>query len=254
MRFCRYGTLGGAPAIEPQPVAQRNFYSANYPVVLSGLMNDWSAITAWSPDYLKRVVGNAEVELTELPHIGEDQRSPFHRTRRILLPFFDYLDRVYSDATPCRYAIDAQNHFFRLAEARPLLSDIKTFPEYLCPINGADQCFLLLSPFGATKLLHHELCNTLLAQVSGRKHYRLVPPTELQYVYNTTGAQSDVDCKEPDFGRHPLFRRARVIDVVVEAGETLFLPVGWWCHTLTLGISITIALTNFIYPNHYEWE
>ena len=28
----------------------------------------------------------------------------------------------------------------------------------LCPINGADQCFLLLSPFGATKRLHHELC------------------------------------------------------------------------------------------------
>ena len=49
-----------------------------------------------------------------------------------------------------------------------------------------------------------------MAQVVGRKHYRLVPASQWHFVYNNTGVFSDVDCESPDFNRHSDFRKATV--------------------------------------------
>jgi ribosomal protein L16 Arg81 hydroxylase len=45
-----------------------------------------------------------------------------------------------------------------------------------------------------------------------------------------------------------------VADVILEPGETLFMPVGWWHHARALDVSITVTFTSFIYPNHFNWE
>jgi ribosomal protein L16 Arg81 hydroxylase len=102
--------------------------------------------------------------------------------------------------------------------------------------------------------LHHDTSNILIAQVSGRKRYRMIPASQWHYLYNRTGVFSDVDCERPDLARHPEFRHATVIDLVVEPGEVLFMPVGWWHHVRALDVSMTVSFTNFAYPNHYSWD
>jgi len=107
---------------------------------------------------------------------------------------------------------------------------------------------------GTVTPLHHETSNILLAQVAGRKRYRLIPSSQWQYVYNSQGVFSEVDCENPDLNRYPKFRDANTIDIVVDPGEVLFMPVGWWHHVRALDVSMTVSFTNFVFPNHFKWE
>jgi ribosomal protein L16 Arg81 hydroxylase len=93
-----------------------------------------------------------------------------------------------------------------------------------------------------------------MAQVTGRKRYRLIPASQWQYVYNSTGVFSDVDSEDPDLDRYPEFRNATIIDIVMEPGEVLFIPVGWWHHVRALDVSVTVSFTNFVFPNCFMWE
>jgi ribosomal protein L16 Arg81 hydroxylase len=93
-----------------------------------------------------------------------------------------------------------------------------------------------------------------LAQVAGRKRYRIIPASQWQYVYNNSGVFSDVDCERPDFNQYPKFREATVIDVVLRRGDVLFMPVGWWHQVRALDVSMTVSFTNFVFPNHFVWE
>jgi LPS sulfotransferase NodH len=229
------------------------YYAANRPVVLTGMMTDWRAMTAWTPSHLKSVAGDQMVEVMT----GRDADQHYERNgrkHRTELRFADYIDMVYSGKVTNDFYMVANNAFFQKPEAQPFLQDFTAFPEYLKPVTAGQQCFLWFGPAGTLTPLHHDTSNILLAQVAGRKRYRLIPAVEWQYLYNSSGVFSDVDCENPDLSRHPDFRNATIIDIVVEPGEVLFMPVGWWHHVRALDVSITISFTNFVFPNYFTWE
>jgi ribosomal protein L16 Arg81 hydroxylase len=95
--------------------------------------------------------------------------------------------------------------------------------------------------------------NILLAQVVGRKRITLIPSFESHLVYNHIGVYSQVDCENPDLSRYPLFAKASKFETVLEPGEVLFIPVGWWHQVRSLDVSISVSCTNFVAPNNYRW-
>jgi LPS sulfotransferase NodH len=229
------------------------YYAANRPVILQDLMTRWRVPSAWTPDYLKAVAGDGMVEIMADRNADPKcDRNP--RKHRADILFADYVDRVFSGDVTNDYYMTAKNGFLQRPEAEPFLKDFSSFPEYLNPQTAARRCHLWFGPAGTVTPLHFETRNILFAQVSGRKRYRLVSAKQWQYVYNNIGVFSDVDCENPDLDRHPKFRDATVIDIVVEPGETLFMPVGWWHHVRALDVSMTISFTNFVFPNVFSWE
>jgi hypothetical protein len=44
-----------------------------------------------------------------------------------------------------------------------------------------------------------------------------------------------------------------VLDVVVEPGETLFLPLAWWHQVSGLDVSLSVSYTNIDLPNEYQF-
>jgi LPS sulfotransferase NodH len=229
------------------------YYAANRPVIIQNLMKDWPAMSMWTPDYLRSVVGESVVEVMT----GRDADPKYEqngRAHRTNLRFADYVDMVYSGKVTNDYYMVANNAFFQKPAAQRLLRDFSAFPEYLRPGNAAQQCFLWFGPAGTVTPLHHDTSNILLAQVAGRKRYRMIPACQWPYVYNSSGVFSDVDCDKPDLERFPNFSRATVIDVMIEQGEVLFMPVGWWHCVHALDVSLTISFTNFVFPNNFTWE
>lgn len=229
------------------------YYAKNRPVILTGLMTNWRAMTAWTPDYLKRVAGDQTVEVMA----GREADPKYEmnaRAHRKKMRFAEYVDLVYSGKITNDYYLVANNAFFQKPEMRPLLKDFIAFPEYLSQTTENRQCFLWFGPAGTVTPLHHDTSNILLAQVAGRKRYRLIPSSQWQYVYNSDGVFSEVDCENPNFDRCPGFRNASVIDIVMKPGEVLFVPVGWWHQVRALDVSITVTFTNFVFPNHFNWE
>ena len=81
-----------------------------------------------------------------------------------------------------------------------------------------------------------------MAQVAGRKRYRLIPASQWQCVYNSESVFSDVDA-ESGSGPVPRVPRRNTIDIVMEPGEVLFMPVGWWHHVRALDVSMTVSFT-----------
>lgn len=229
------------------------YYAAGRPVILEGLMTGWKAMTAWTPEYLKAAAGEQRAEVMTGREADPDYEryADRHRTE---VRFADYVDMVYSGTVTNDYHLVAGNRFLQRPAARPFLGDFAVFPEYLRPAAADRQSFLWFGPAGTVTPLHHDTSNILLAQVKGRKRVRLVPAAHWQHVYNSSGVFSDVDAERPDLARHPGFGKATVIDVVLEAGEVLFVPVGWWHHVRALDVSITISFTNFVFPNHFTWE
>ena len=109
-------------------------------------------------------------------------------------------------------------------------------------------------PAGTVTPLHHDTMNILFCQVYGRKLVSLISPDESPWLYNELGVFSEVDFENPDFEVHPLYQHVDRIEVEMNPGEILFLPVGWWHHVRSLETSISVSFTNFVFPNDYEWR
>jgi len=89
---------------------------------------------------------------------------------------------------------------------------------------------------GTVTPLHRDVPHNLHVHLRGRKRWLLFPPQETSRLYSRglfSGMPnfSAVDPEEPDYARYPRFRGARALGATLEAGETLFIPHGWWHHT-----------------------
>ena len=228
------------------------YYAANRPVVLTGLMDDWPAMTRWTPGYLRSVLGDEEVEI-----MADREGDPAYEVNagqhRRPIRFGDFVNMVYGGEPSNDYYLVANNQFFQRERAQVLLEDFVAFGEYLDPAHLQGRCFFWFGPAGTVTPLHHDLCNILIAQVSGRKRVKLIPSTQWEHVYRGSGCVSDIDCERPDFVRSPAFCHATVLDVTISPGEVLFIPVGWSHHVRALEPSISVSFTNFVFPNSYRW-
>lgn len=228
----------------------RDFYAANRPVVIGGLLDDWPALKKWTPAWLQERFGDREVEV----QFGREKNRRYEvesnqHKRRMKLA--EYCDLVASGGETNDYYMTANNSSRNHAALRELWDDIVQIPEYLDG-NSPQKGFFWFGPAGTITPLHHDLTNNLMAQVYGRKLVKLIPSWDLPYVYNEFHCYTDIDAENVDWGRFPQFQEATVIDVIVHPGEVLFLPLGWWHYVKGLDITMTVSFTNFVFPNDFH--
>jgi ribosomal protein L16 Arg81 hydroxylase len=72
-------------------------------------------------------------------------------------------------------------------------------------------------------------------------------------LYNFNGVFSPIDVDKPDLARFPLFADVTMLEVVVEAGETVFLPLGWWHQVTSLDVSLSFSFSNLNIPNQFSY-
>lgn len=227
-------------------------YAANRPVVLTEAMRDWPALEKWTPEYLRSVCGEQMVEI-----MADRESDPGYEINagqhRHPIRFDAFVDRILTSGPSNDYYLVANNHFFSHEATRALLDDFTPFPELLLPdkLTGVHFWF---GPAGTVTPLHHDALNIIVAQVYGRKRFILISSQHLSNVYNHHGVYSEVDAGSPDFTRFPRYQQAKRIEVILEPGEALFLPVGWWHYVEALDISMTLSFTNFPFPNRYNWK
>jgi len=244
----------GAIARRPTPDAAEfleNYYSANRPVVITGVVNEWDAMRKWTTKHLEEVCGNQIIEVMADRESDAKYEINSERHRR-KVRFADYIAMVSEADESNDIYLVANNHFLDEREARALRDDLDPLPNFLDTNTMDGRVHFWYGPQGTVTPLHHDTMNILLAQIRGRKLVTLIPPNATPLVYNEVGVYSSVNVEKPDRQAHPLFQWAPQSSVMLNPGEALFIPVGWWHHVRALDESISVSFNNFVYANDYE--
>jgi hypothetical protein len=227
----------------------------NRPVVLKDAAQGWPALLKWTPAFFREQYGDTKVP------VFERKRNV---TKKDMVLLKDYIDEITSST----YQNRAKYLFaLRIAKQFPeLLDDLKPRPTYWDP-NWLDSNYLLPelpnfrlrnisglemnmggagSPF---PFLHYDdlWTQTFITQVYGRKAWVLYPPDQTPYMYPNEDADniSKIPMQsQVDLAQFPLFACAKPLRVVVEQGETLYGPPGWWHTTQALTPSIAVVLST----------
>jgi len=220
----RHRDKTGVPP-RPQRTAQITLKAyMNYAMNRSGLDLETEAATYGVPFYL-----NGWKAFIDYPELLEECPYPYFSSQcDQTLDLMKELDRVLFGKVPQQAAKSAQWY------ANASLSMSKVFA----------------GPRGTITRLHYDSggAHGWLAQVHGKKLFVLYSPDDSKYLYEIPGeeetTQSFIDPLNPDYETYPLYRYAQPIAVVVEEGQAILIPKGWWHYAVSLEPSITV-MRNF---------
>jgi hypothetical protein len=222
------------------------------PVVLTDIAHDWPARRRWSPQDLKERFGHLKVEIQA--ERGTDQQYEVNKLKhKREVRLGDFVDRVLAMGVSNDEYLTANNELLRRPEFAPLLADIGSLPPYCDRSKLAERASFWFGPAGTVTPLHHDTLMLFHTQIVGRKRWRFVSPLETPRLYNHFHVYSAVNLDQPDLARHPDFAQVKVLDVVVEPGETMFLPLAWWHQVSSLDVSLSFSFSNLGLPNQFEY-
>ncbi|HXH37712.1 MAG TPA: cupin-like domain-containing protein [Thermoanaerobaculia bacterium] len=93
--------------------------------------------------------------------------------------------------------------------------------------------------------LHRDCLTGVLCHLYGRKKFLLYSPDQAELVYPFKRFNAHQPCRvapsAPDLERYPLFAKARPIETVLEPGDVLINPVGWFHEVYALGPVISVS-------------
>jgi hypothetical protein len=246
-------TLPSPGEIPRRPYAGADdFYERHYatlsPVVLTGLLRDWPALSRWTPAWLKSRFGDVEVAAVygRAQDPSPDLNTP-SLTRAVRLG--DFVDDVLAAGESNDLYLVAQARNIERDALHPLWDDVRWDPALLDPARRAGAAALWFGPGGTVTSMHHDTANILLCQVYGEKRVTLAAPWEPALEPLRRGVYADFD---PESDAPPA-ADVRLRRATLTPGDALFIPAGWWQHVRAMSVSISLGLTNFTRDNLFNW-
>ncbi|MSP20656.1 MAG: cupin-like domain-containing protein [Alphaproteobacteria bacterium] len=219
-------------------------------MILTGEMQEWPALTLWTPQHLREAVGSKEIEYQG----GRTKNDRFEMQKdlhRKTMPFDQYIDLIEREPGNDAY-ITAYNCERNRAALAVLEKDTVFLDKFLARQGSFQSGMMWIGPPGTVTSLHHDLTDNFIAQVVGRKRFKIVPAADVGKLYNHKHVFSQVpNLEDPNLDRaaFPLLDQIRVYDVTIMPGEILYMPLAWWHQVHAIDFSVTITCTNFVWPN-----
>lgn len=227
--------------IDPH-VFQKQFYEPQKPVVIKNLAKEWPAYDKWNWKYFKDLVGNQKVGIYN--NIKSDAYTPIN-TADDYKTFGEYIDMI-SDG-PAGWRI----FLFNIFDHAPELVKDFTWPEHF--MKGFVKGYPMLFVGGATSITHMhfdiDLSNILHTQFAGRKRVLLFPFAEQHKLYRKPYevlSLADFSNYYKDgnlnYQQFPALKLAKGYEVILDHGDTLFMPAGCWHHMEYLDSGFAMSL------------
>jgi hypothetical protein len=223
-------------------VFQKQFYEPQKPVVIKQLAKQWPAYSRWNWKYFKDLVGTQLVGLYN--NIKSDAYTPIN-TADDYKTFGEYIDMISQGPAAWRIFL------FNIFDHAPELVQDFTWPEHL--MRGFVKKYPMLFVGGATSITHMhfdiDLSNILHTQFAGRKRVLLFPfeeqhklyrkPYEVLSLADFSNYYKDGKLNYEEF---PALKLAKGYEVILDHGDTLFMPAGCWHHMEYLDSGFAMSL------------
>jgi len=218
----------------------KKFYIPQKPAVLRGLWKQYPAYTKWTMDFFKETMGSTEVGLfgNRKEDLSKTLQVPNAKMR-----FDEYLNLIEHEPTDLRLFL------FPIFRHKPELLKDFGYPDI---VKGYIKIpFMFFGPAKSIVRMHQDIdmCNVFLTQFHGRKRVVLFAPDQSELLYRLPfNVHSTVDVDNPDYETYPALNYVKGMSTILEHGDTLFIPSGYWHHIEYLeggfGLSVrTIANT-----------
>jgi hypothetical protein len=224
----------------------RRHVEAGTPFVITQLVRRWPAFGKWTPDYLASACGDRKIAVS---HYADGKVLSSH----VQLTVREYLDLLRTQPGASQLYYMETNRLTELSEG--LYRDL-AFPPCMEGLPEADDMIFFGLDVGSCCHIHphHE---ALCFQVYGKKTFTLYHPHDARHLYlgpfYGDYRRSRIDFAAVDLRCFPRARRLRRIDVELDEGDALYIPVQWahWTH----GRGMNFSLTRFFAARlrHYHF-
>lgn len=227
------------PDITPQDFREQ-YLRPRKPVILTLLSHQWPAYGKWTWDFFKELVGDVKVGVynniragAHVPVNGNDGE----------MRFGEYLDIIRKGPAELRLFL------FNIFRHAPQLTQDFSFPDHLA--KGFLKRFPMLFAGGEGSIAHMhydiDLSHIFHTQFIGRKRILLLDNSQSPFIYKmpatVESAASFVNWHEGlDTAQFPALRYARAWHAVLEHGDTLFMPSGYWHHMQYMDSGFAMSL------------
>jgi len=200
-------------------------------LILEGVGAEWRAVKLWSPAYLAEIAGDVEVRAsvglpdTEVPYYLYDKDYRRTMTVRAFVELMGSGDRCYIDQLP--------------VERLPGLTQDYDFSA----LASGKKAVSIWIGANTRSGLHFDYADNLFAQLHGTKRVLMAAPEEVYnlHLFPDSHTKSQVAPEHPDLALYPRFARAAMMQGLLEPGDVLFVPSGWWHYLASSESSISLS-------------
>lgn len=215
---------------------KEKYFVPQKPVVIKGLANNEIAGEKWSINYFKETMGDVEVDIFD--NANKKSASSAFTTPDLKMKFGDYLSIIDKNEKT-----DLRIFLFNFFKSNPTLRT-----EFPCPtiFKGVldSMGYMFFGGKDTTVRIHYDIdmSNVLLTHFGGKKRVVLIAPEyrDLLYClpYNT---YSLVNLDDINHKKYPGLAYVKGYECVLEHGDSIFMPSGYWHYMTYLERSFSIS-------------
>jgi hypothetical protein len=204
---------------------KERYLSTQTPVIITDLIDQWPAKNKWSLEFFKQEYGYLEVPVfsANASKAGKSYMSP---DTKMLLK--EYICTIQQGPTDLRLFL------FNIFNHAPELKKDYTIHTIMDGLYN-EFPFTFFGGAGSKVAMHYDidLSHVFLTQFDGRKRVVLFGPEYSRHLYQqpfTVASYVNVD--NPDYEKYPALKNVKGYDCIIERGDTIFMPSGYW-HYIT---------------------
>lgn len=211
------------------------YFTPLRPVIIEDIAKSWPALKKWTPDFFKQQHGDKQVKVY---NEGFVEAGDSYMSDARSIPLSEFVDSIMTTSQ------DLRMFLYNIKSGIPELVNDIVFPNL---VDGLSKQFIFMF-FGckdSVTQMHFDIdmSHVFHTAIFGRKTISLFPFEQGKNLYRyPLTCRSYVDIHRPDFEQYPGLKNLKGYQVVLEPGETLYIPSGYWHHLIYEEASCAISL------------
>jgi ribosomal protein L16 Arg81 hydroxylase len=191
-------------------------------LIKGGIIKKTDAYTKWTIDFFKKEMGDLMVDIYDNNAVKNETTALTKGTFK--MKFANFLDIIEKNE-PTSLRMFLFNGF----KYNPRLQNDFPKPPHLKGLPNLG--FLFFGGKDTSVRMHFDIdnSNVLMTQIKGRKRVLLIAPEYSRYIYKIPfGSFTLVDFENIDCEKYPALKKVKGYDFVMNDGDSLFMPSGYW--------------------------
>lgn len=219
---------------------KKNYLLPKRPLIITDLAKSWPAYNKWTWDFFKDLVGKEKVGVYNNIRAGANVTVNGNDGEML---FGDYIDLIRKGPVELRIFL------FNVFKPAPQIIEDVIFPEQFTKLFLKRFPMLFVGGGGSIAHMHYDidLSHIFHTQFLGRKRVLLLDNEQSKYIYRMPGTvESSANFanweEHLDEEHFPALKYAKAYTAILEHGDTMFMPSGYWHHMQYMESGLALSL------------